>query len=95
MSKGSSLESHLRPYATLNIVLPDILYFSLLIHSKGAEVYSQKDMFYPVLGGLNKIIEEAVPGFLNQTFEMDILLIDHMYEKTSLAAPEEKLVDCT
>ena len=49
-------------------------------------------MFLPVLRGLNKIIEETVPRFLNETLETDILLlIDHLYKKTSLAAPVKKL----
>ena len=57
---------------------------------------SQMDMFRPVLGRLNKFIEEAIPSFLNETFEPDILLlIEHMYKKTSVAAPGKKLVDYT
>ena len=57
-------------------------------------MYSQLDMFQPVLGGLNKIIEEAIPRFFNEPFETGILLlIDHLDKKTSLAAPEKKL-DC-
>jgi hypothetical protein len=47
-------------------------------------------MFRPVFRSLNKIIEETVPCTLNETLEMCILLlIDHLYKKTSLAAPEE------
>ena len=54
-------------------------------------MYSQLDMFEPVLGGLNKLIEEAVPRYLDDTLETGILLlIDHLYKKTSLAAPEKK-----
>ena len=49
-------------------------------------------MFLPVLGGLNKIIKETVPRFLNETCKKGILLlIDHLYKKTSLAAPEKEL----
>jgi hypothetical protein len=48
-------------------------------------------MFLPVFRGLNKVIEETVPRFLNETLETVILLlIDHLYKKTSLAAPEKK-----
>jgi hypothetical protein len=50
------------------------------------------DMLRPVLvlGRLNKFIKEAIPRFLNETFETGILLfIDHLYKKTSLAAPEK------
>jgi hypothetical protein len=96
MSKGSSVESQLTPYATLSIVLPDMLYSQLLIDNKGSNMYSQKDMLYPVLGGLNKIIEEAVPRFLEETLETHILLlIYYMYKKTSMAAPVDKLDHCT
>jgi hypothetical protein len=96
MSKGSSLESQLTPYATLSIVLPDMLYFRLLIDDKRSKRYSQEDMFHPVLGGLNKIIEEAVPRFLKETLETHILLlIEHMYKNTSMAAPVNKLNYCT
>ena len=53
-------------------------------------------MFEPILGVLNKIIEEAVPRFLNGTFKTGILLlIDHLYKKPSLASPEKSLVDYT
>ena len=56
-------------------------------------MHSQIDMFRPILGGLNKIIEEAVPRFLHETMETDILLfIDYLYKKTSMAVPEKKLV---
>jgi hypothetical protein len=49
-------------------------------------------MFQPVIGGLKKVVEKAVPRFLNKTLEEGILLlVDHLYEKTSLAAPGEKL----
>jgi hypothetical protein len=59
-------------------------------------MYSQNDMFQPVLGGPNKIVEEAVPRFLNDTLKTNIpLLIHHMCQKTSVAAPEKKLVDYT
>ena len=52
---------------------------------------SQMDMFRPILRGLTKIVEEAVPGFLEEILEAGILfLINHMCEKTSLAAPEKK-----
>ena len=55
-------------------------------------MHSQRDMFRPVLRGLTKIVEEAVPGFLNETLEAGILFfINHLYKKTSLAAPEERL----
>jgi hypothetical protein len=55
-------------------------------------MYSQLDMFPPVLRGLNKIIEEAIPRFLNETFETGILfLIDHLYKKASLTAPEKEV----
>ena len=57
-------------------------------------MYWQFDMFRPVLGGLNKIIEEAVPRFLDETLETVILLlIDHLHKKTAMVAPEKKL-DC-
>jgi hypothetical protein len=50
------------------------------------------DMFHPVLRGLTKIVEEAIPGFLEETLEPDILfLINYLYKKTPLAAPEESL----
>ena len=50
------------------------------------------DMLRPVLGGLNKIIEEAIPRFFNEPFETGILLlINHLYKKTSLVAPVKKL----
>ena len=59
-------------------------------------MYSQIEMFEPILGVLNKIVEEAVARFLNGTFETDILLlIDHLYKKASLASPEKRLVDYT
>ena len=49
-------------------------------------------MFRPILGGLNEIVEEPVPRLLDETLETGILLlIDHLYKKTSLAAPEERL----
>jgi hypothetical protein len=49
-------------------------------------------MFRPALGVLNKIIEEPVPCFLNETLETGILLlINHLYKKTSIAAPVKKL----
>ena len=49
------------------------------------------DMFRPILRVLNELIEEAAPRFLDETFETRILLlIDHLYKKTSMAAPEEK-----
>jgi hypothetical protein len=48
------------------------------------------NMFHPVLGGLNKLVEEAIPRFLNETFEPYILLlVDYMYKQTPLAAPEK------
>ena len=51
---------------------------------------SQMNMLHPVLGGLNKLVEEVIPRFLNETFEPYILLfVDHMYKKTPLAAPEK------
>ena len=57
---------------------------------------SQMDMLRPILGRLDKFIEEAIPRFLNETFETAILLfIDHLYKKTSLAAPEKKSNDYT
>ena len=50
------------------------------------------DMFRTVLRDLTKIVEEAVPGFLEETLEASILfLINHLCKKTSLAAPEERL----
>ena len=53
-------------------------------------------MFQPVIGGLNKIVEEAAPRYLDDTLERGILLlIDHLYKKTSLAAPVKKLEYCT
>jgi hypothetical protein len=53
-------------------------------------MYSQMDMFQPVLGSLSKVVKEAVPCFLNGVLEMGILLlIDHLDKKTSLAAPEK------
>jgi hypothetical protein len=55
-------------------------------------MHSQVDMFQPVLRGLTKIVEEAVPGFLEETLEAGILfLIDYLCKKASLAAPEESL----
>ena len=55
-------------------------------------MHSQMDMLRPVLGSLNKVTKEAVPCFVNGILEMGILLlIDHFYKKTSLAAPEKKL----
>ena len=55
-------------------------------------MYSQIDMFQPVVGGPHKAIEETVPCFLEDTLETDILLfIDHLYKKTALAAPEDWL----
>ena len=49
-------------------------------------------MFRPILRGLNKFIEEAVPRFLDETLETHILLfIDHLYTKTSLTTPEKEL----
>ena len=49
-------------------------------------------MFQPVLWGLDKIIEKAVPRFLDETLETRILLlIDHLYKKTPMVAPMEKL----
>ena len=52
-------------------------------------MYLQIDVFQPVIGGLNKVVEKAVPRFLNKTLEEGIpLIIDHLYEKTSLTAPE-------
>jgi hypothetical protein len=57
---------------------------------------SQLDMLRPVLGGLDKIAEEAVPCYLDDTQETGILLlIDHLYKKTSLVAPERKFNYCT
>ena len=57
-------------------------------------MYSQLYMFQPVIGSLNKIIEETVPRFLDETLETRILLlIDHLYKKTATAAPE-KVLDC-
>jgi hypothetical protein len=54
-------------------------------------MYSQLDMLQPVFGGLNKIADEAVPRHLDDTLETGILLlIDHLYKKTSLVAPEKK-----
>jgi hypothetical protein len=59
-------------------------------------MYSQLDMFQPVFGGLNKIIEEAVPRYLDHTLETGVLLlIDHLYKKTSLVVPEKKFNYCT
>jgi hypothetical protein len=53
-------------------------------------------MLPPVLGSLYKIIEEPVPCFLKETLEPGIpLLIDHLYKKTSMAAPVKKLDYCT
>jgi hypothetical protein len=58
-------------------------------------MYSQLDMLRPVLRGLNKIAEEAVPSYLDDTQETGILLlIDHLYTKTSLVAPERKFNYC-
>jgi hypothetical protein len=58
------------------------------------DIYSQMDMFRPVFRGLTKIVEEAVPGFLEETLEAGILfLINHLCKKASLAAPGERL-DC-
>jgi hypothetical protein len=55
-------------------------------------MHSQVNMFQPVLRGLNKIIEETVPRFLNETLETRIPpLVDHLYKKTSVAAPEKEL----
>jgi hypothetical protein len=55
-------------------------------------MYSQVDMLQPILGGLNKIIEEAVPRLLHETMKTRVLLlIDHSYKKTPMAAPEKKL----
>jgi hypothetical protein len=49
-------------------------------------------MFRPALGGLNKIIEEPVPRFLKESLETGVLLlINHMYKKTSVAPPMEEL----
>ena len=57
-------------------------------------MHLQIDVFHPVIGGLNKVVEKAVPSFLNKTLEEGIsLIIDHWHEKTSLTAPEEKLED--
>ena len=48
-------------------------------------------MFQPLLGGLNKIVKEAAPRYLDDTLETGILLlIDHLHKKTSMAAPEKK-----
>jgi hypothetical protein len=59
-------------------------------------MYSQLDMFQPIFRGLNKVIKEAIPRFVNEPFKKGILLlIDHLYKKTSLAAPEKKLDYCT
>jgi hypothetical protein len=50
-------------------------------------------MFQPVLGDLDEIVEEPVPGFLDETLELSILLlIDHLRKKTSLTAPETGLI---
>ena len=57
-------------------------------------MYSQMDMFEPVLGSLSKVVKEAVPGFLNGVLGMGtgiLLLIDHLYKKTSMAAPGKEL----
>ena len=57
-------------------------------------MHSQRDMFPPVLRSLIEIVEEVVPGFLEETLEAGILfLIYHLCTKTSLAAPEKRL-DC-
>ena len=54
-------------------------------------MYSLMDMFRPVLRDLTKIVEETVPGFLEETLEPGILfLINHLCKKTSLAAPEKR-----
>jgi hypothetical protein len=48
-------------------------------------------MLPPILGSLNKIIEEPIPRFLNETLETGIpLLVNHLYKKTSMAAPVKK-----
>ena len=53
-------------------------------------------MLPPVLGSYNKIIEETIPSVLNETLETGILLlINHLYKKTSLVAPVKKLDYCT
>ena len=55
-------------------------------------MHSHVEMFRPVLGSLNKIVEEAVPGFLDENLEAGILfLVNHLYKEPSLAAPEETL----
>jgi hypothetical protein len=52
---------------------------------------SQMNMFRPVFGSLNEVAKEAVPCLINGILEMDILLlVDHLYKKTPLAAPEKK-----
>jgi hypothetical protein len=49
-------------------------------------------MLPPVLGSLNKIVEESVPRFFDETLETGILLlINHLYKKTSVVAPVKKL----
>jgi hypothetical protein len=54
---------------------------------------SQMNMFRPVLGSLKKVAKEAVPCLINGILEMDILLlVDHLYKKTSLAAPEKSQI---
>jgi hypothetical protein len=54
---------------------------------------SQMDMFEPVLGSLSKVLKEAVPGLLSGVLKVGILLlIDHLYKKTSLAAPERNWI---
>jgi hypothetical protein len=58
-------------------------------------VNSQFDMLQPVLRSLNKIIQEPIPHILNETLETEILLlINHLYKKTSLEAPVNKLDYC-
>jgi hypothetical protein len=63
-----------------------------MVRKKPSEMNLQKAVFRPVIGGLNKIIEEPVPCFLNETLETGILLlINHFYKKTSMTAPVKKL----
>jgi hypothetical protein len=49
-------------------------------------------MFRPILGRLDKFIEEAVPRSLDETLEAHILLfVDHLCTKTSLTTPEKEI----
>jgi hypothetical protein len=54
-------------------------------------MYSQTDVFRPILRRLDKFIEEVIPRFLDDILETRILLfIDYLYTETSLTTPEKK-----